>query len=48
MHDFTIEVVLPELINTQKHTKTAYSRRLFIKCKNRKSSKICKEYFTNF
>ena len=48
MYDFTIEVVLPEIINTQKHTKTAYSRRLFTKYKNRKSSKICKECFTNF
>ena len=47
-HNFTMEVSMPQIINTKKHTKTAYSSRVTVQYNNRKTLQLNKEYFTYF
>ena len=47
-HNFTMEVSLPQIINTKKHTKTAYLSRVPVQYIDRKTLQFYKGYLTNF
>ena len=43
-----MEVSLPQVINTKKHTKTACSSRVSVQYNNKKTFQLYKGYFTYF